>query len=250
MSDYISGQPKLKQDNTLSALVISSRQCCTDYNFLSASLWIRTYSLLSTSSDRAESLKRNSWLQSSSNGPWSSGAEILQHPGRLHGLWRGQSSARLHQSGPRHRDLADHRPGSGTSVGPCLAPGNFSWEASEPMLQPGWPQHSSAWELRFRDTDWQVLQCKYRAGNRTDKVVFKSSCSYDNLVVSETPAISSTTSVTPITSSTNTVETFDLSTPGSSWVPTTSFPFYISGSPGVTLDNVFYVTDSVDVKGI
>ena len=68
----------------------------------------RTYSLLSTSSDRAESLKRNSWLQSSSNGPWSSGAEILPHPGRLHGLWRGQSSARLHQSGPRHRDLADH----------------------------------------------------------------------------------------------------------------------------------------------
>ena len=70
------------------------------------------------------------------------------------------------------------------------------------------------------------------------------------LIVVAGDTISSTTSVTPITSSTNTVETFDLSTPGSSWVPTTSFPFYISGSRGVTLDNVFYVTGSVDVKGI
>ena len=59
------------------------------------------------------------------------------------------------------------------------------------------------------------------------------------LIVEAGDTISSTTSVTSITSSTNTVETFDLST-----------PTYISGSRGVTLDNVFYVIGSVDVKGI
>ena len=42
--------------------------------------------------------------------------------------------------------------------------------------------------------------------------------------------------------STNTVEIYDLSTPGTAWVSTTNFPFFISGSRAVTLDNVFYVT--------
>ena len=41
---------------------------------------------------------------------------------------------------------------------------------------------------------------------------------------------------------TNTVEIYDLTSPGSAWLPTTNFPFLISGSRGVTLDNIFYVT--------
>ena len=41
---------------------------------------------------------------------------------------------------------------------------------------------------------------------------------------------------------TNTVEIYDLTTPGSNWLPTTNFPDYLSGSRGVTLDNIFYVT--------
>ena len=42
---------------------------------------------------------------------------------------------------------------------------------------------------------------------------------------------------------TNTVEIYDLTSPGSAWIQTIlPFPFFISGSRGVTLDNIFYVT--------
>ena len=41
---------------------------------------------------------------------------------------------------------------------------------------------------------------------------------------------------------TDTVEIYDLTTPATTWVSATNFPFYISGSRGVTLDNIFYVT--------
>ena len=44
------------------------------------------------------------------------------------------------------------------------------------------------------------------------------------------------------TEATNTVEIYDLTTPGSTWLSTTNFPIYLSGSRGVTPDNIFYVT--------
>ena len=44
---------------------------------------------------------------------------------------------------------------------------------------------------------------------------------------------------------TDSVEIFDLTSPASAWVTTTPFPFLISGSRGVTLDNIFYVTGGV-----
>ena len=58
------------------------------------------------------------------------------------------------------------------------------------------------------------------------------------LIVVAGETMASSTSVM----STNSVEVFDLSTPGTAWVSTTNFPFFISGSRAVTLDNVLYVT--------
>ena len=40
----------------------------------------------------------------------------------------------------------------------------------------------------------------------------------------------------------DTVEIYDLTTPATTWVSTTSFPEPIIASRGVTLDNIFYVT--------
>ena len=41
---------------------------------------------------------------------------------------------------------------------------------------------------------------------------------------------------------TDTVEIYDLTTPATTWVTTTSFPEPIIASRGVTLGNIFYVT--------
>ena len=40
----------------------------------------------------------------------------------------------------------------------------------------------------------------------------------------------------------DTVEIYDLTTPATTWVSTTSFPEPIIASRGVTMDNIFYVT--------
>ena len=50
------------------------------------------------------------------------------------------------------------------------------------------------------------------------------------------------TSTPPIDQPTDTVEIFDLTTPATTWVTTTSFPLAFAGSRGVTLQNIFYVT--------
>ena len=44
------------------------------------------------------------------------------------------------------------------------------------------------------------------------------------------------------TTPTAAVEVYDLTSPASSWVNTTNFPYLISGTRGVTLNNTFYVT--------
>ena len=47
---------------------------------------------------------------------------------------------------------------------------------------------------------------------------------------------------TTSSSATDSVEIYDLTSSATAWVTTTHFPFLVSGSRGVTLDNIFYVT--------